>query len=280
MTKAEEILEIQNPRFVEPTFADLIHDEWTDIIISAAGDQGRLLIDEKDDPLALALGDGSRWNVGSFHLRKPTAGLIERFEETAGEIWQENRETWAEAVREYYSIELVHSIKPSIEDLNPNRSGMVAAMIAGIWGQNGDGARCIDFCCGSGVGASVLRQYKFSPLCFDNDPSLLSLGLAKKRLLPEETMLIDGRIASRYIRNATFGLGLMFGDINTFTEELWEQIVSEIISLTSDTIITTGTEKEARLVGEWATSRDRVAEITENRRDPIYDRWVCHVMRK
>ena len=277
--KAELILGIEGFRFVEPTFADLSDDLWTDILIAAQGDQGRLLVDEKDEPIAFAIGDGFRWNVGSFLARKPTAALIERFEETAGEIWQEKREAWAEAVREYYSIDIIRTVGPALEDQNPDRQAMVDDLLRYIWGNDKPGL-CLDCCCGSGIGAVSLRKMGFYPLSYDNDASLLSLGFAKKRLIPEQTMLIDAAVASQYTGNAPHGLGLMFGEINNFTEAHWEQITAELISLTSTTLITVGTEKEARIVEEWVKSRARTVRVFENRRDPIYDHWVLDIRRK
>jgi hypothetical protein len=277
--RAEEILGVKNFRFVEPTFADVIDDIWTDVIISAAGNQARLLIDEKEDPIALAISNGFKWNAGTFHLRKPTAALIERFEETGGEIWQEDRASWTRAVREYYSIDLMRSVEPAMEDQNPKRPEMVRALIQDVWGE-GNNAVCLDCCCGSGIGAQILREFNFAPLSFDNDSSLLSLGFSRKRLLPDETMLIDGAAAGRYIENVPFGLGLMFGDINPFTAELWEQITVELIGLTDTTLITAGTEKEARMVENWVKSRGRSVTVFENKRDLIYDRWVCDIVKK
>ena len=277
--KAELILGIEGFRFVEPTFADLSDELWTDILIAALGDEGRLLLDEKEEPIAFAIGDGFRWNVGSFLARKPDAALIERFEETAGEIWQEKREVWAEAVREYYSIEVINTVVPALEDQNPDRQAMVNELLTYIWDEEVLGV-CLDCCCGSGIGAVALRKQGFTPLSYDNDASLLSLGFSKKRLIPEETMLIDATIASQYTGTAPHGLGLMFGDINNFTEALWEQITVELISLSSTTLITVSTEKEAKIVEEWVKSRGRSVRVFENKRDPIYDHWVLDIKRK
>jgi len=279
--KAEVILGIQGFRFVEPAFADMTDDIWTDILIAAEGNQGRLLVDEKEDPIAMAISNGRTWNAGSFHLRKPTVPLIERFEETAGEIWQEDRAIWAEAVREYYSIDIMNSIEPAMEDMNPERPVMAGELVRGVWGSpERPGTVCLDCCCGSGVGSRILRESGFAPVSFDNDASLLSLGLSRQRLLPGETMLIDARVADRYVSDAPYGLGLMFGDINPFTAELWEQITAEIISLTENTLITLGTEKEARMVEEWVKARGRNVTVFENKRDIIYDRWVCDITRR
>ncbi len=277
--KAGLILGIEGFRFVEPAFADLSDDIWTEILIAAQGDQGRLLVDEKDEPIAFAIGDRFRWNVGSFLARKPTAALVERFEETAGEIWQEKREIWAGAVREYYSTDIINTIGPALEDQNQERQAMVNDLFSYIWGKDEAGV-CLDCCCGSGIGAVALRKLGFTPLSYDNDASLLSLGFSKKRLIPEDTMMIDAAVASQYTSNAPHGLGLMFGEINNFTKALWEQITVELISLTHTTLITVGTEKEARIVEEWVKSRGRSVRVFENKRDPIYDHWVLDIRRK
>ena len=67
----------------------------------------------------------------------------------------------------------------------------------------------------------------------------------------------------------------MFGEFNDFNMDIWETITSELISLTEWSLITVGTEKEAEQVASWGESRHRRVEVQENRRDPIYDRFVC-----
>jgi hypothetical protein len=58
---------------------------------------------------------------------------------------------------------------------------------------------------------------------------------------------------------------------------MWERIVRELCSITLDTLVTVGTEKEAELIQEWGRAIDRRVDVTENPADPIYDRWVCRV---
>lgn len=92
-------------------------------------------------------------------------------------------------------------------------------------------------------------------------------------------MLIDATLASSYCKGAEAGLGLMFGEINAFNEQEWEMITAELLALTRFSLITVGTEREARLIKGWAEARRCQAEIRENPRDPIYDRWVCTIER-
>ena len=196
-----------------------------------------------------------------------------------GEIFQEERAVWAGAVREYFSTALVAQVPPSIDDLNPKRHGILKNFITGVWG-NGKGETCIDCCCGSGVGSAVLRELGFSPLSYDNDESLISRGLFEKRLLPEETMWIDATIASGYIEPVPKGIAIMAGEFNSFNQEMWERIIGDLCSITHETLVTVGTEKEAMLVKEWGTAMDRSVSVKENPADPLYDRWVCYVVPK
>ena len=67
----------------------------------------------------------------------------------------------------------------------------------------------------------------------------------------------------------------MMGEINDFSEEMWEQIVQELFLVSQETLITVGTENEARMIQEWGKAMERTVEVTENPADPIYDLWVC-----
>lgn len=274
--RAEEILGVDAVRFIETGFAALTDSRFNVVLAETKGDEARLLLDEREDPTALAFHGPDGWVAGSFLYRNPSVALIELFESVNGEIFQEDRAVWAAAVRENFSNALVAEIPASIEDLNPTRHGILKNLITSVWGTS-QGETCIDCCCGSGVGSAVLRDLGFSPLSYDNDESLLSRGLTEKRLLPEETMWIDATIASRYIEPVPKGIGIMMGEINTFSQDMWVRIFEELCTITRETLITIGTEKEAILIQEWGKEMDRDVEITENPADPIYDLWVCRV---
>jgi hypothetical protein len=275
--KAEEILGVVGLVFVEPQFSVLPDPRYNVTLTIAGGDQGRLLLDENEEPLALAFHHGDGWVAGSFLCRNPNATLIEKFENMNGEIYQENRAEWAAAVREYYSLLLKGEVPPSVEDLNPKRRGILANLISGYW-KIEPGEVCIDCCCGSGVGSLVLRDLGFTPLSYDNDEALLSLGLSTGRLLPEETMWLDAMKTSHYIEPVPKGIGIMLGEINTFSQDMWQLIVSELFAVTKETLITVGTEPEANLIKSWGEEMGRKVEIKENPADPIYDLWVCRAL--
>ena len=277
--KAAEILEVDLVRFIEPDFASLTDNRFNAILASTTTDEGRLLVDEDQEPVALAFRGADGWIAGSFLCRNPSVALIELFENVNGEIFQEDRAIWAGAVREYFSNALVARVPPSMDDLNPKRHEILKNFITSVWGKS-KGETCIDCCCGSGVGSAVLRELGFSPLSYDNDESLLSRGLTEQRLLPQETMWIDATIASRYIKPVPKGIAIMAGEFNTFNQDMWERIISELCSITREALITVGTDKEAVLVKEWGTAMDRSVRVKENPADPLYDRWVCHVMPK
>ena len=275
--KSSEIFGVDAVRFVESDFAALTDSRFNAILAATKADEGRLLLDEHEEPVGLAFHGLDGWIAGSFLCRNPSVALIELFESVNGEIFQEDRAVWAGAVSEYFSNALVAQVPPSIDDLNPKRHGILKNFITGIWGTS-QGETCIDCCCGSGVGSAVLRDLGFSPLSYDNDESLISRGLTEKRLLPEETMWIDATIASRYIEPVPKGVAIMAGEFNSFNQDMWERIIGELCSITHETLITVGTEKEAMLVREWGTAIDRSISVKENPADPLYDRWVCHVL--
>jgi len=277
--RAAEILGVDTVRFIESDFAALTDSRFNAILAATQADEGRLLLDEHEEPIALAFCGSDGWIAGSFLCRNPSVALIELFERVNGEIFQEDRAVWARAVRENFSNTLVANIPPSIDDLNPNRHGILKKLISDMWGKS-QGATCIDCCCGSGVGSAVLRELGYSPLSYDNDEYLLSRGLTEKRLRPEETMWIDATIASRYIEPVPKGVAIMAGEFTSFNQDMWERIVGELCSITHETLITVGTEKEALLIREWAHELEREMEITENPADPIYDLWVCRITMK
>jgi hypothetical protein len=277
--RAAEILGVDALRFIEPSFADLTDSAFTAMLAEFPGDDTRLLIDEHEDPLALAFHDSNGWTAGTFLCRRPSAAVIEQFEKVGGEIYQEKRAAWAAGVREYYSLQIAQFVKPAVGDLNPARLAILDKVITGIWGR-GDGSTCLDFCCGSGVGSHVLRTLGYSPLSCDNDAALLSLGLFTKRLMPEETMCIDATIASEYLDPIPRGIGIMMGDINEFTQDMWQQLAIELFALTGETLITVGKQSEADLIRTWGEAMSRIVEVQENPKDPTYDRWVCIARQK
>jgi hypothetical protein len=272
--KAAEILGVEEIVFVEPQFAMLPDPRYNTTLALAGGDEGRLLLDEKEDPIALAFRNGDCWVVASFLCRNPSSTLIEKFENMNGEIYQEDRSAWAGAVREYFSNAIISEVPPSVEDLNPKRRGILGHLIESFWG-SGSGETCVDCCCGSGVGSLVLRDLNYTPLSYDNDETLLCRGLTEKRLLPEETMWLDAMIASNYFEPVEKGIGIMMGEINSFSQDMWQQIVSELFAVSQETLITVGTEPEALLIKDWGADLGREVTITENPADPIYDLWVC-----
>jgi hypothetical protein len=92
-------------------------------------------------------------------------------------------------------------------------------------------------------------------------------------------MLLDGTRATRFLAHAHFGVILMAGEIGPHNHVFWRKIVNEMLELTDSTLITFGTEREARLVEGWAKEMNRRVEVLENQRDLFYDGWVCDIRR-
>ena len=151
-----EILGIDSVRFVEPEFAAQTDSIFNNVLAAAGGDEGRLLVDGDGEPIALAFHGTGGWLAASFLFRHPTVELIEQFENMNGEIFEEDLPVFTAAVREYYSNILQKQVPPAIEDLNPVRRGILSALIEKQWGRGYHG-KCIDCCCGSGVGSQVLH---------------------------------------------------------------------------------------------------------------------------
>jgi hypothetical protein len=275
----QEILGVDAVRFVEPEFAAQTDSLFNSVLAAAGGDEGHLLVDGDGEPIAIAFHGPGGWLAASFLFRHPTVELIEKFETMNGEILQEDRPVFTAAIREYYSNILLKEVPPAIEDLNPVRRGILSALIEKHWGRGYHG-KCIDCCCGSGVGSQVLRDLGYVPISYDNDASLLTRGLVTGRLLPSETMHLDALVAARYIEPVPRGIGIMMGEFNDFSKEMWEQIVDGLFLISQDTLITVGTEAEARLIQQWGEEMERPVEVTENPADPIYDRWVCRARQK
>ncbi len=271
---AAAILEVNEIMFIEPSFAALSNPLYTDLLATDNGDEARMLVDENSDPIAVAFHEKSGWIAGSFLCRHPSIALIDAFEQVNGEIYQDDRAIWEAAVREYFSLQLAGEVPAAMEDLNPARKSILADVIAGVWGK-GSNETCIDCGCGSGVGSLVLRELGYTPLSYDNDPALLTLGLEKSRLLPGETMCIDATQVFAYTRPVPKGIGIMMGEINSFSADMWHQIAAGLFSVTKETLITVGTEPEALLIMEWGSEAGRTVEIQENSGDPFYDHWVC-----
>jgi hypothetical protein len=271
--KAAGILGLEGITFLEPGFADLTEDLYTTALLGIPAVGARLLVDEAEDPLAMAVSDGKDWYAASFLFRKPPREVIDLCEGLDCGLYQEERALWLEAVREYYSLLLARTTIPAMEDIPPGRTDSLRSLLEEVWGVGRD-IPCLDCCCGSGVGSAVLRTLGMRPLSFDNDPSLLSLGLSTGRLLPGETMWIDATIAGRYLDPVPRGIAVMMGEINAFTAEMWENITRELLSLVDEAVITVGTEAEVLRVEGWVLASGHRHDVTENRRDAFYDRWV------
>ncbi|MDD1768495.1 MAG: hypothetical protein LUQ55_00755 [Methanomassiliicoccales archaeon] len=277
--RAAVLLDLDEIVFLEPSFDRLLDDVYTSMLACLTATEGRVLVNEKEDPMAVALKDREVWKACSFTLRNPTDDLFDKLEQIDVEVFQEKQDEWAAAVREYYSLRLMKETPPSVEDFSADRARRLRELTRVMWRGERKGV-CLDACCGSGIGSLILRSIGMSPLAFDNDPSLLSRGLMTGRLLPEETMWIDASKATRYMKPVGHGLLLMAGEISSFNSVLWKVVVRQVLGIADRTIITTGTEKEARLLEGWCIEEGREVRRFENTRDPFYDRWVCDVMQK
>ena len=101
--KAAEILELESLTFAERSFADLADPDSALPAFYRRPDDGRLLVDEKEDLLAVAFRWDERWIVANYLYHPVHEEAIDLFEGTGGDLFMKEREVWARAVREYYS---------------------------------------------------------------------------------------------------------------------------------------------------------------------------------
>lgn len=276
--RAKVLLDLDDVEFLEPNFERLTDDHYTNILLTMPAKEAKLLISQDEYPLAVALNGGKGWKCANFLLRRPVPDIFDKLEDLDAEVLQEERGDWEAAVREYYSLKIAKEVTPSLEDFTPSRARNVSDLLQERWGDVG-GEVCIDACCGSGAGSVALRDMGMLPLSFDIDPALLSLGMRAGRLLPEETVCIDGTRASSYIMHSHFALMLMAGEIGPHSEPFWKRITSEVLEVADQVIATVGTIREAQTIESWAKERKRKVEVLENKRDKFYDNWVCDIRR-
>jgi hypothetical protein len=274
----DEFFEADGVRLIEPLFSDLCYTEMDELILRIPGDKSRILIDENDEILSLAVetSDGLV-HASCFHLRTPSDTVITRFEKMDGEVYQVIRADFEDGVREYYGEALRSTSPLAPDDLNPNRLTITRDLIRKEIGDAKD-ISCIDCCCGTGIGTCILNELGLLPLAYDNDDSLLARGMQEGRLNPGRIMWIDGQLLEQYLTHPVdIAFGFMLGEIQPFNESTWAEIVSAICTVSDRALLTVGTEPEALLISGWLQDADIKHEIYENEHDPIYDRWVCSV---
>lgn len=272
-----DLFEADEVSLVEPLFSDLCYTEMDELLLRIPGEKTRILIDEDDEILSLAIENPEGLQASCFHLRTPSETLITRFEESEGEVYQVARSEFEDSVRAYYSGSLLKTSIPAPNDLNPARLAVTRELIREAIGGNTD-LVCLDCCCGSGIGSGLLTEMGLNPLSYDNDDSLLARGLQEGRLRSERTMWIDGKLLEQYLTHPVdYAFGFMLGEIQPFNEDIWAEIISAICSVSEKALLTVGTKPEADLISEWLDDAGINHTIREHDRDPIYDRWVCSV---
>ena len=72
---AAEILGVEDVRFIEPEFSAQSDPFFNSALARQGGDEGRLLVDEEGEPLALAFHGSDGWIAASFLYRHPAVEL-------------------------------------------------------------------------------------------------------------------------------------------------------------------------------------------------------------
>jgi hypothetical protein len=272
-----DILEIKDLTLLEPLFSDLIYKEMNELILDKTGTKGRILIDEEENPALFSIyNEKNAWEGCCTLFCDPTLPLIEFFEQIECEIFQENKETILDAIREYYSTNLLNTVVEGPDDLNPDRIKSIRTLIQDTVGFKPEETG-LDCCCGTGVGSLIMRQQAMYPIAYDNDETLITRGIREGRLLPERTMWIDGRLVDRFLINPAYvACGFMIGEIHSFNAHIWRDIITSACAVSERILFTAGTEPEINQIQKWALDSGKNVETFESDSDPIYDRWVCY----
>ena len=279
--KLEDMNEATRLVLVEQSYMELADEQCSYDLLAFSAKQAKVLIDEEENPLCIAIGDeSSGWLGTCFLLHDPPIPLFEMLEEMECEIYQEPRDKIRAAIREYYSLQLLASVTPALDDLNENRVQLVRDLLH-EYSVHLIGSSCLDCCCGSGVGSLVLREMGWNPISFDNDEALLTRGFVSQRLDPSKTLCIDATKLCDLLDIPEGGIDLAFafmvGEINNFSQNIWDDILDQIFFLSKRAFLTVGTEKEAKLIEKWAMDAGKEVIVQENPRDILYDRWICIV---
>jgi len=265
---------LPDPTCTEDSFADLADDNQPEGTASLNTLHHSVVTDTHGVVLASAFQADSGWKIKShvFSRKEKGYGLINPA--GSGTLCVTTRDRWIAALKEYYSTRIIQTTTPIPEMSQAGREEVLHGILEKVWGSC-HGSSCIDCCCGSGIGSAVVRELGMIPVSYDNMPNQLALGFLRGRLREEETCCIDGTIATRYTDPAKRGIGLMLGDINGTNAGIWERVVCELLALSGETLITTVTEREIGRVSRWCREQGREAEVFENTRHPVFDRWVC-----
>ena len=256
------------------TFAELPDAPGPDFPALVSDKDTLLIADDHNLLLAVARPELGRLRVLPVVFFEQQNRIIQLPPGTAGRVVRCTTPDWIAALRAYYCMRLIKGTSPIREMDQSGRDQALRDLLTEVWGVVPAGSRCLDCCCGSGMGSLALRQSGMRPVSYDSMPGQIALGISRGRLRPEETLCIDATIASRYLSTAPRGIGLMLGEITPLNAGTWEQIVSELLLLSQDTLITVVNKAESERVKRWCEARGRIVEILENSRHPIFDHWV------
>ncbi|MDD3257224.1 MAG: hypothetical protein PHU87_03115, partial [Methanocorpusculum sp.] len=137
MTTLSTMLEVDGLRFIEPDYASLVNNGEPAVLICEAEpiqNGAKILIDEDENPLLLAVKTASGWRATSWLFRGPGSGELALFEAADGEIYQEMRNDVEDACRAHFAEILRQEIPPAGDDLPADRIEKVRDLIHEMWG--------------------------------------------------------------------------------------------------------------------------------------------------
>ncbi|RZN13701.1 MAG: class I SAM-dependent methyltransferase [Methanosarcinales archaeon] len=195
------------------------------------------------------------------------------------------RSEFIEAMREYYSIKLVETLKncpvnfefvynePRVERLKIIINQLEQSYSLDLSGS------VLEICCGNGMATAALSKLGIRPLCIDNDSYSILEGLVSKVLKPEKTIVADVTELTDIIKGEEFdaSIGFMLGDIDEFNKPLWKEILIQTIKLTKkggSLLFTFRTEPEVMFVKDLLEELATGDVICQSETESLYDCWI------
>ncbi len=142
-------------------------------------------------------------------------------------------------------------------------------------------ATILELGCGNGMATAALRELGYTIYAFDTDKCAVCEGLLHGALQRERTLVLDGRLLSRYDFSQYYHfncvVGFMLGAIYEFNKAEWRRILTEAATVVEDGlfVFTVHKKDEAGFVQSVMDGLGVKGELIDSQSDTsIYDQWV------
>jgi len=196
-----------------------------------------------------------------------------------------NSNEFNKAIIEYYSISLLNRQLCENCHITKEPYNMVYiesrnARINDILDKYKLKGEILEICCGNGMSTLPLHRAGYDPLTVDNDKCQICQGLEHNVLDPKRTIVLDATRISDFFESNAFDtiVGFMLGTIYSFNKSLWENIMTEAVSVLKPggMILLTVNKKEEIEILQNALEKNGIHGRSIDNMDGkgIYDQWL------